>query len=104
IPDIRGMHGPEAGIYEIPKMFRLKSEGGILNRRGVIDYARPLKTKDGEIDFLRSVTPGVFLVVRTEHEQIQKDLKYLDVIGDNGYYIMHTPYHLVTTEIPLSIA
>lgn len=50
-----------------------------------------------------SVTPGVFLVVRTEHEQIQEDLKYLDVTGSDGYYNMYTPYHLVTNEIPLSI-
>ncbi len=104
VPDVRGMHGPQAGIYEIPKLFRLKSEGGLLNQRGVVDYARPLKTPDGKIDFLRSVTPGVFLVLRTEHPQIKEDLKYFDVIGEDGYYIMYTPYHLVTNEIPLSIA
>jgi predicted homoserine dehydrogenase-like protein len=103
LPDIRGMHGPIAGIHEIPDLFRLKDEGGLLSRRGVVDYARPLKKEDGSIDFDRSVTPGVFLVVRTEHEQIQEDLKYLDVTGSDGYYNMYTPYHLVTNEIPLSI-
>jgi predicted homoserine dehydrogenase-like protein len=103
VPDIRGMHGPIAGIHEVPRIFRLKDEGGILNRRGVVDYARPLKNQDGSIDFDRSVTPGVFLVVRTEHKQIQEDLKYLDVTGSDGYYNMYTPYHLVTNEIPLSI-
>jgi predicted homoserine dehydrogenase-like protein len=103
VPDIRGMHGPIAGIHEIPSMFRPKDEGGILNRRGVVDYARPLKKQDGSIDFDMSVTPGVFLVVRTEHKQIQEDLKYLDVTGSDGYYNMYTPYHLVTNEIPLSI-
>jgi predicted homoserine dehydrogenase-like protein len=103
VPDIRGMHGPIAGIHEVPSMFRPKDEGGILNRRGVVDYARPLKKQDGSIDFDMSVTPGVFLVVRTEHKQIQEDLKYLDVTGSDGYYNMYTPYHLVTNEIPLSI-
>ena len=103
VPDVRGMHGPVAGIHEVPELFRPKEEGGILNRRGVVDYARPLKKPDGSIDFDRSVTPGVFLVVRTEHEQIQEDLKYLDVTGSDGYYNMYTPYHLVTNEIPLSI-
>ena len=103
VPDIRGMHGPIAGIHELPTLFRPKDEGGILNRRGVVDYARPLKRPDGSIDFDMSVTPGVFLVVRTEHEQIQEDLKYLDVTGSDGYYNMYTPYHLVTNEIPLSI-
>lgn len=104
VPDIRGMHGPEAGVHEIPKLFRPTGEGGILNRRGVVDFARPLKHPDGSIDFDKSVTPGVFLVVYTANEQIREDLRYLDVVGDSGYYIMYTPYHLVSNEIPLSIA
>ena len=103
VPDIRGMHGPVAGVNEIPRLFRPIAEGGILHRRGVVDYARPLKHADGTIDFDRSVTPGVFLVVHTDHPQIREDLDYLDVTGSDGYYIMYTPYHLVTNEIPLSI-
>src|ERR1700761_6103517 len=103
VPDIRGMHGPVAGVNEVPKLFRPKSEGGLLEHRGVVDYARPLKHPDGSIDFDRSVTPGVFLCVYTDHPQIREDLNYLDVTGSDGYYNMYTPYHLVTNEIPLSV-
>ncbi len=103
IPDVRGMHGPQAGIYEMANVFRLKSEGGILNNRGVVDYARPLKNADGSIDYLRSVTPGIFVVVRATHPQIQQDLQYFDVVHTGEYFTFHTPYHLVTNEIPLSI-
>ena len=103
IPDVRGMHGPQAGIYEMASVFRLKTEGGILNNRGVVDYARPLKNPDGSIDFLRSVTPGIFVVVRATHPQIQQDLQYFDVVHTGEYFTFHTPYHLVTNEIPLSI-
>ena len=103
IPDVRGMHGPQAGIYEMANVFRLKSEGGILNNRGVVDYARPLKNADGSIDYLRSVTPGIFVVVRATHPQIQQDLGYFDVVHTGEYFTFHTPYHLVTNEIPLSI-
>ncbi|MFI7480941.1 NAD(P)H-dependent oxidoreductase [Kocuria sp. M1R5S2] len=101
--DVRGMHGPVAGVEEISRFFRPKAEGGQLNGTGVIDYARPLKNEDGSIDFFRSVTPGVFMVIHTDNQQIRDDLDYLDVYGDNGYYVMHTPYHLVTNELPLSI-
>jgi predicted homoserine dehydrogenase-like protein len=104
VPDVRGMHGPVAGIHEIPRLFRTKEDGGILNRKGVIDYAVPLKTPDGQIDFLRSVTPGVFLVVYTDNPQTREDLKYFDVAGGDGYYNFYLPYHLVTCEMPLSIA
>jgi predicted homoserine dehydrogenase-like protein len=103
IPDVRGMHGPQAGIYEMANFFRLKEEGGILNNRGVVDYARPLINPDGSIDFLRSVTPGVFVVIRATHPQIQQDLSYFDVVHTGEYFTFHTPYHLVTNEIPLSI-
>jgi predicted homoserine dehydrogenase-like protein len=103
IPDVRGMHGPQAGIYEMANFFRLKEEGGVLNNRGVVDYARPLLNADGSIDFLRSVTPGVFVVVRATHPQIQQDLGYFDVVHTGEYYTFYTPYHLVTNEIPLSI-
>jgi predicted homoserine dehydrogenase-like protein len=69
----------------------------------VVDYARPLKHADGSIDYLRSVTPGVFVVVRATHPQIQQDLGYFDVVHTGEYFTFHTPYHLVTNEIPLSI-
>ena len=55
-----------------------------------------------KIDSDRSVTPGVFLCVYTDHPQIREDLNYLDVTGSDGYN-MYTPYHLVTNEIPLSV-
>jgi len=103
VADIRGMHGPVAGVNDIARLFRPQSEGGILRRRGVVDYARPVKKPDGTIDFDLSVTPGVFLCVYTDHAQIRADLDYLDVTGADGYYTMYTPYHLVTNEIPLSI-
>lgn len=104
ITDKPGMHGPVAGINELPSMFRPESEGGLLKNRGVVDYARPIKLEDGSIDFHRSVTPGVFLVLHTDHPQLQADLNYLDVTGSDGYYNLYQPYHLVTNELPLSIA
>jgi predicted homoserine dehydrogenase-like protein len=103
VPDIRGMHGPTAGVEDMAKLFKTKSEGGLLNRLSVVDFARPLKKADGTIDYVNSVTPGVFVVVRTTHPQIKEDLRYFDVTGDGDYFTFYTPYHLVTQEIPLSI-
>lgn len=103
VPDVRGMHGPVAGKQDMARLFRLKEEGGLLNRRGVVDYARPLLLPDGSVDFLNSVTPGIFVVVRSTHPQIQKDLDYWNVIRHGDYFTFYTPYHLVTNEIPLSI-
>jgi predicted homoserine dehydrogenase-like protein len=103
VPDVRGMHGPVAGKHDVARLFQLKEEGGILNRRGVVDYARPLLLPDGSVDFANSVTPGVFVVARVTHPQIQEDLDYFNVIRSGDYFTFYTPYHLVTNEIPLSI-
>jgi predicted homoserine dehydrogenase-like protein len=103
IPDVRGMHGPVAGITDMARLFRLKAEGGLLANRGVVDYARPLMLPNGEVDFVHSVTPGVFVVVRATHPQIQEDLGYWNVERCGEYFTFYTPYHLVTNEIPLSI-
>lgn len=103
VPDVRGMHGPVAGKHDLARLFCLKEEGGLLHRRGVVDYARPLLLPDGSVDFLNSVTPGVFVVVRATHPQIQQDLDYFNVIRSGDYFTFYTPYHLVTSEIPLSI-
>jgi predicted homoserine dehydrogenase-like protein len=103
VPDIRGMHGPVAGVNDMAKLFCLKPEGGLLNRRGVVDYARPLLLPDGSVDFVNSVTPGVFIVIRATHPQIQEDLTYFNVVRNGDYFTFYTPYHLVTTELPLSI-
>lgn len=102
-PDVRGMHGPVAGIQDMARLFCLQEEGGLLRNRGVVDYARPLLLPDGEVDFVHSVTPGVFVVVRTTHPQIQQDLGYWNVVRSGDYFTFYTPYHLVTNEIPLSI-
>jgi predicted homoserine dehydrogenase-like protein len=103
IPDVRGMHGPTAGVKEVAEIFKLKEDGGVLNKLGAVDYACPLKLKDGSIDFPNSVTPGVFVVVRAPHPQIKADLGYFDVVSSGDYFTLYMPYHLVTTEIPLSI-
>ena len=103
IPDVRGMHGPVAGIKDMARLFRLKEEGGILKNRGVVDYARPLLLPDGSVDFVHSVTPGVFVVVRATHPQIQQDLGYWNVERTGDCFTFYTPYHLVTNEIPLSV-
>ncbi|MBX5451630.1 MAG: NAD(P)-dependent oxidoreductase, partial [Thermogemmatispora sp.] len=51
VPDVSGMHGPQATPETLARIFCPREDGGILGRRGVVDYA------------LGSVAPGVFLVI-----------------------------------------
>jgi predicted homoserine dehydrogenase-like protein len=90
VPDVRGMHGPEATHKTLSKIYVPKEDGGILSQRGVVEYGL-------------GVAPGVFVVFTTDHPKLARDLKYLSM-GDGPYWALYRPYHLTSLETPISIA
>ncbi|NLN14279.1 MAG: NAD(P)-dependent oxidoreductase [Tissierellia bacterium] len=90
VPDIRGGHGPTATVKELPDIFRLKEEGGILNRYGVVDY-------------VHGIAPGVFAIVTTKLPQVHQEMRYLSM-GDGPNYVLYRPYHLTSLETPITVA
>jgi predicted homoserine dehydrogenase-like protein len=90
VPDVRGMHAAKATPAELTKVFIPIEDGGILKRRGVVDFAI-------------GVAPGVFAVIQSDHPVIQEELRYLKM-GDGPYYALYRPYHLTSVETPVSIA
>jgi len=103
VPDVPGMHGPRATVAELPKVFSLKRQGGILRRKGVVDFATSFLDRRGQTDRSKSVAPGVFVVFTTDHPQIRRDLEWL-LMGSGPNYCLYRPYHLVGIETPISIA
>ena len=90
VPDVRGMHGATATPGELAAVFVPAADGGILTRRGVVDFAI-------------GVAPGVFVVVRTDHPVIREELRYLK-LGAGPYFALYRPYHLASVETSVSIA
>jgi predicted homoserine dehydrogenase-like protein len=90
IPDIRGGHGPTTEVKELPKIYSLKEQGGILNRYGIIDYAH-------------GIAPGVFVIVTTSLPQVHQEMQFLKM-GSGPNYVLYRPYHLTSLETPISIA
>jgi predicted homoserine dehydrogenase-like protein len=91
VPDCRGMHGPKADIKDLIKVFSLKEDGGVLSKKGVVDFA------------IGDLAPGVFLVYTTKNKTIKADLEYL-MLGSGPNYLLYRPYHLTSIETPISIA
>ncbi|MBF4694314.1 NAD(P)H-dependent oxidoreductase [Fusibacter ferrireducens] len=90
IPDVRGAHAAVGGVEDLTKIFRLKEEGGVLNKYGIVDY-------------VNGVAPGVFIVVTTDNDQIHHELQYLSM-GEGPNYTFYRPYHLTSLETPLTAA
>lgn len=92
VPDIAGMHGPSASIDQLASVLIPKEEGGVLTRRGVVDYS-----------IGKGVAPGVFVIAEIRHPRLRERMEDLR-IGKGNYYTFHRPYHLTSLEVPLSCA
>jgi predicted homoserine dehydrogenase-like protein len=90
VPDVRGMRGATATVATLQKVFCLKSEGGVLDKRGVVDFAI-------------GVHPGVFLVVTTDSARLRDSLIQRDM-GTGPNYCLFRPFHLCSIEVPLTAA
>ena len=92
VPDVPGMHGPEAPVESLHQTFCPRAEGGILSRKGVVDFT-----------VARGVAPGVFAVAEMRHPRLRERMNDL-ALGPGPYYAFYRPYHLTSLEVPLSAA
>ncbi|HET6413205.1 MAG TPA: hypothetical protein VFG53_14195 [Anaeromyxobacter sp.] len=90
VPDVRGMHGARATVADLTRVFVPEQDGGVLKRKGVVDFAI-------------GVHPGVFLLVTTDNVRIREGLVQRDM-GDGPYYTLFRPFHLCSLEVPLTVA
>jgi predicted homoserine dehydrogenase-like protein len=91
--DVPGMHGPEATLSMLEKVLVPKADGGILTRKGVVDYTVG-----------KGVAPGVFVVVEMDHPRLCERMHDLRMGGEGPYYTFYRPHHLTSLEVPLSAA
>ncbi len=91
LPDVPGMHGPKVELDELLHVFKPKSDGGIFNLKGTVDFSTG------------KIAPGIFVIVYTADPRIRKDMKFI-TYADGPYYLLFRPYHLCDLETPQSIA
>lgn len=92
VPDVPGMHGPSATLDELHKVLCPAADGGVLTRKGVVDYTVG-----------KGVAPGVFVVAEMAHPRLRERMDYLH-LGTGPYYTFYRPYHLCSLEVPLTCA
>ena len=90
VPDRRGMHGAQATRDTLQQVFCPKSQGGVLEKKGVVDFAI-------------GVHPGVFVVFTTDQPRLKHGLIQRDM-GRGPNYLLFRPYHLCSIEVPLTAA
>jgi predicted homoserine dehydrogenase-like protein len=91
VPEVRGAHGPNCSVEDLPKVFSLKENGGVFDNKGCVDYGV-------------GVAPGVFIIITTDQPKIMRDLNYLSVSHHGNYWCLYRPYHMANLETPITIA
>jgi predicted homoserine dehydrogenase-like protein len=92
VPDVPGMNSPEGSLDTVTELIRLKEDGGILSKKGVIEIVRNVEP-----------TGGVFVIGYTTNKALVSDLKYYKM-GNGPYYLFYKPYHLCAFEMLMGIA
>ena len=90
VPDVPGMHGPNATRDELAQVLCTQEDGGILSKAGVVDYS-----------IGQGVAPGVFCIVKPRHPRVLERMIDLKV-GPGPCFTIFRPYHLTSLEVPLS--
>ena len=92
VPDCPGMHGPAASLADLEKVLCPVADGGLLTRKGVVDYS-----------IGKGVAPGVFVIAEMANPRVRERMHDLK-LGAGPYYKFYRPYHLTSLEVPLSCA
>lgn len=92
IPDRPGMHGPAATLESLPNVLCPVKDGGVLSRKGVVDFS-----------IGKGVAPGVFVIAEMSHPRLRERMHDLK-LGEGPYFTFYRPFHLTSLEVPLSCA
>lgn len=102
-PD-EGLTFPPASVEQIPSVMRLRSEGGVLAKKGVVEVVSSLKTDGSSVGY--DVRKGVWVCVEATTEYIRRCFKEYQVFTDpNGQcMVQYKKWHLIGLELGISVA
>ncbi len=103
VPD-DGLKFPVGGAEDLANIMRPKSEGGALDRKGMVEVASSL-TLDGE-PVPYDVRQGVWVVFEGDTEYLRNCFQEYKVLTDTTgrYASMYKRWHLIGLELPVSVA
>ena len=99
-PDRPDFHAPLTRATELPDVYCPRADGGLLERRGVLDVFNCLRKPEDA-----SFAGGVFVVVELADEKTGALFhgKGIPVSRNRRYGLVYNPSHLLGVEAPISI-
>src|SRR3954471_19320000 len=99
-----GLLFPSASVDQIPNVTRPVAEGGVLERKGMVEVINSLDAQGKPIDY--EIRMGVWVTVEGETEYVRNCFEeYKAQTDDSGrYFTLYKRWHLIGLEVGVSVA
>ena len=99
-----GLLYPPASVEDIPFVTRPKSEGGVLERKGMVEVISSLEANGRQIPY--DIRMGVWVTVEGETEYIRNCFEEYNAHTDPSgrYFTLYKRWHLIGLEVGMSVA
>jgi predicted homoserine dehydrogenase-like protein len=99
-----GLLYPPASVEDIPYVTRPISEGGVLERKGMVEVISSLETDGRKIPY--DIRMGVWVTVEAETEYIKNCFEEYNAHTDPSgrYFTLYKRWHLIGLEVGMSVA
>ncbi|MDD0838409.1 Gfo/Idh/MocA family oxidoreductase [Curvibacter sp. HBC61] len=99
-----GLLYPPASIEDIPFVTRPRSEGGVLERKGMVEVISSLETDGRRIPY--DIRMGVWVTVEAETDYIKHCFEEYNAHTDPSgrYFTLYKRWHLIGLEVGMSVA
>jgi predicted homoserine dehydrogenase-like protein len=99
-----GLRYPPASVEDIPFVTRPISEGGVLERKGMVEVISSLEADGRKIPY--DIRMGVWVTVEGETEYIRNCFEEYNAHTDPSgrYFTLYKRWHLIGLEVGLSVA
>ncbi len=99
-----GLLYPPASIAEIPSVTRPRAEGGVLERKGMVEVISSLNADGSEIPY--DIRMGVWVTVEAETDYIKNCFEEYNAHTDPSgrYFTLYKRWHLIGLEVGVSVA
>ena len=99
-----GLLYPPASVADIPYVTRPRSEGGVLERKGMVEVISSLETDGRVIPY--DIRMGVWVTVEAETDYIKNCFEEYNAHTDPSgrYFTLYKRWHLIGLEVGMSVA
>jgi predicted homoserine dehydrogenase-like protein len=99
-----GLLYPSGSVADIPSLTRPRSEGGVLERKGMVEVISSLDAQGHPIDY--DIRMGVWVTVEAETEYIRNCFEEYNAHTDDSgrYFTLYKRWHLIGLEVGMSVA